>query len=121
MLRSFAAVTALFVCFQSVAFAGEKHVCRFTGRILEPCACPEEKAPKHGLEKNGCCQTLSARLPGLPDARIEAAVSIAPAVLPMVPVAWADAAAPCVPVRVVDGAGQGPPPRLYLSLQQLLL
>lgn len=121
MLRSVAAVTALFVCFQSVAFAGEKHVCRFTGRILEPCACPQEKAAKHGVEKDGCCETLSARLPGIPDARLPDAVSASPAALPVAVVAWAELGPSPTDVPWVEPAGQGPPPRLYLTLRQLLL
>ena len=117
MLRSFAAVTALLVCFQSVAFAAEKHVCRFTGRILDPCACPKQK---HGVEKSGCCETLSARLPGIPDARIPAAPVVALAVAPMGIVGWPSAPLPVVEARQVEAAAQGPP-RLYLTLQQLLL
>jgi hypothetical protein len=119
MLRSVAAVTALFVCFQSVAFAGEKHVCRQTGRILDPCACPPKKT--FGVEKAGCCRTLSARLPGLPDARLAPAPSIALALAPVAKWSWLEAPRPRVAVAVVAAAGQGPPPRLYLSLHQLLL
>lgn len=120
MLRSVAAVVAGLVCFQSVAFAAEKHVCRYTGRLLEPCRCPGEAPAAAGIEKSSCCDTLSARLPGIPEARISVAAEVGPAIVPCVDVAWSAQPAPASEVREVEAAGQGPP-RLYLTLQQLLL
>ncbi len=111
----------MLVCFQSVAFAGEKHVCRYSGRILEPCPCPPEPAHTAGLEKRDCCDVLSARLPGIPDARLPAqAPVVALAVLPAAVVAWPSSAAPREAMPAVEAAGQGPP-RLYLTHRQWLL
>lgn len=118
-MRGIAAVLAFAVCFQSAAFAGVKHVCRYSGRILAPCECPEEKAGAPGVSRASCCTVKPAQLPGLPEARVVPAVdAVAPVAEPTV-ASELPGLAPAHRVAFVASAHG--PPRLYVRHRQLLL
>ena len=119
MVRGIAAVIAFAVCFQSAAFAGTKHVCRYTGRILAPCECPEEKAAPAGIGKQPSCSVKPAQLPGLPEARVAPQLESV-AVVADSPAVPERLARPAFLARGVAAPAHGPP-RLYVTLRQLLL
>ncbi len=123
MLRTVTAVLALVVATQAAAFAETRAVCRFTGRTIAPCPCPEThhgSKPVDSVGSASCCLVQQGRLPGLPDARLEAAREL---LLPQLPAVEVPRPEPLLlatlPPEVLVGTAA--PPRLYVTLRQLLL
>lgn len=120
MLRAATAVLTLALCSQVLVFANDREVCRFTGRTMAPCPCPVEHeaptAPQVG--KESCCLTVQGHLPGLPEAVVPLF-----AVAALGPVGVAVPSRPFVELaprhEVVRSTAS--PPRLYVTLRQLLL
>ena len=116
MSRAVAIVLALFVAAQSTAVAGERMVCRYTGKVMENCPCPRGTEPV--VEKPGCCTVV----------RSEAAPVAAPrelllhqlALNTVVAARW-EMRAPELPL--VMAPVESPPPleRQYLRFRQLLI
>ena len=117
MTRSFAIALVLLVAAQAAAIAQERMVCRYTGRVMQNCPCPE-RSVRPTLEQLSCCTMV----------RSDAAPVAAREKLP-VAASGLDAAPPVVaeivvvPPRAEPVERETPPPygRRYLRLQQLLI
>jgi hypothetical protein len=62
MIRVASILLALFVAAQSTAVASERMVCRYTGKVMENCPCPDRGAAPV-VEKAGCCTVLRGGKP----------------------------------------------------------
>jgi hypothetical protein len=122
LARTAALVLAVTVGSQALAPAGAVLVCKYTGKVLDPCACPQRKgAQAPAVQAEGCCE-LRAAPPSSP-ALARAAV---PSPSRPEPFSWAPPpAAPRIEDRrsaFIAARPQAPPgtPR-YLSIRTLLI
>lgn len=123
MVRTVTSVLALLVATQAAAFSEARAVCRFTGRTIAPCPCPEvhhAAPPVDAVEAASCCLVQQGRLPGLPDARLTGSSAVFVAQLPAVEVVTVAPLFAVTTLRPVLRHDEGPP-RLYVTLRQLLL
>jgi hypothetical protein len=119
MKRSSALALVLFVAAQSTAVVSTRMVCRYTGKVMENCPCPERAASAE-LEQPGCCTVVNSEAaPVAAREREQVQVRSVELVLPLaLPV-------PGFASRFVDVPRQveTPPPdgERYLRLRQLLI
>lgn len=122
--RLLALGAALVVTAQALVFCEARTVCKYTGRVVEPCPCPQGSTEQPGhVAREGCCELR--KLEHFPTPALLAAAPIAPdrsqLALPAEP--WN---APALTLSAPDWQpprAQGPPPRgrLYVSLRHLLI
>jgi hypothetical protein len=123
-MRLASVLIAAAVAVQALAPSGAVLVCKYTGKVLDPCACPQRKGPETpSVQAESCCE-LRAAPPSSP------AIARAAAPSPSRPdlVSWAppsalsriEAADPRV--ALIAARPQAPPstPR-YLSIRTLLI
>src|SRR4051812_44693179 len=110
---------------QALAQGGPVLVCRYTGKVLDPCACPQEtrEVPAGpSLQTESCCEWRAepAAVPALAKA---AAPSLSrAAVLDWAPPATPLAAEPARPFAEIPARPQAPPGTpLYLRIRTLLI
>jgi hypothetical protein len=119
MKRFSAIALVLFVAVQATAVASTRMVCRYTGKVMESCSCPERAASAE-LEQPGCCTVVSSEAAPVA-AREREQVQVRSVEL-LVPFALS---VPSFVSRFVDAPRQveTPPPdgERYLRLRQLLI
>ncbi|PTL77201.1 hypothetical protein [Vitiosangium sp. GDMCC 1.1324] len=114
---------ALLLSMQAALPGGTITVCRFTGKRVEPCACPEKKPVEQRVLPQGCCEIQQGHradftgvVPSL-DWRPQFHAVEFPAVA-----SWTPPEPPEEPgLRVRSGHDPPPRERLFLSLRQLLI
>lgn len=122
--RLLALGAALVVTAQALVFSEARTVCKYTGRVVESCPCPQGSTEQPGrVARAGCCELRM--LEQFPTPALLAAAPIAPdrlqPALPAEP--WS------APTLTSSAPGwqppraQGPPPRarLYVCLRHLLI
>jgi hypothetical protein len=123
LARTAALALAIAVASQALAQGGPVLVCRYTGKVLDPCACPQRKGPAApALQSQGCCEWRAAP-PAVP--AIAKAANPSPSrieafswALPVPPLA----ARPDRPFTEPTARPQAPPGTpLYLTIRTLLI
>lgn len=119
-------LVAIVVASQALADGGSVLVCRYTGRIMDPCACPHERqqpSDRATLQDQGCCELRKSEAP----ATAVLAKATPPAPTKYADVTWLSLA----PSRTSMGASrtvfvaarqQAPPSTpLYITIRSLLI
>ena len=92
LVRVLHLIVALFIAAQALAHDGTLLVCRYTGKVVTPCACPDERRAEPDcatVRRQNCCELHKSEAPAVP--------------------AVVKASAP-TPVRQVFGTGFTPAP-----------
>jgi len=115
---------AIVAAAQALAPGGAVLVCKYTGKVLDPCSCPQRKGPQApAVQAESCCELRTA--PPSSPAIARAAV---PSPSKPEPISWAPPAAlprvqPAEPRFAFTAARPQAPPRTprYLSIRALLI
>jgi len=123
-MRLASVLIAAAVAAQALAPSGAVLVCKYTGQVLDPCACPQRKGPEGpSVQTESCCE-LRAAPPSSPAIARPAAPSPSRPELPSwAPPAAPPSAAPGDPrATFIAARPQAPPatPR-YLLIRTLLI
>jgi len=98
-------------------------VCKYTGRVIDPCACPriQDQTPEHpALRVQGCCELRTSDASPSP-AVVRAAPPLDPPPAWSPPQPWPSLAAPVLRIHVSARAQAPPSSPLYLSIRTLLI
>lgn len=117
---------ALAVSSQALAHGSSVLVCRFTGKVIDPCVCPHEREKTPDcptIKDQGCCELRKTEFPSVPALTKATAPVPTKQVLP----AW-QVPQPPLPFANINrtvfvAARQQAPPStpLYLSIRSLLI
>ena len=107
---------------QAFAHKNAVMVCRFTGKVVDPCACPHERQKASDfptIKDQGCCELRKANFPSVP----ALTKATAPAPSKQLFLAWQVPQPPKINRTVFVAARQQAPPStpLYLSIRSLLI
>lgn len=120
--RAFAIALALLLSAQAIAAGGTVMVCRYTGKVLVECPCPESQDGPATLSKESCCELrgsapmqVTAVVPFVDQAPLVGWIAIPAPTYASVPVVSAR------PQRIHFAQGPPLPDGRYLRLRSLLL
>lgn len=123
-MRLASVLIAAAVAAQALAPSGAVLVCKYTGKVLDPCACPQRRGPETPSVRTESCCELRAAPPSSPAiARTAAPSPSRPELISWAPSATPPIAAPGDPrTAFLAARPQAPPgtPR-YLFIRTLLI
>lgn len=126
MTRAFSVLLTLCVACQALGGSGATLICRYTGRVMDPCACPDEpksNADYQRLSDQGCCELRNTQAPSVPGL----VKATAPGPVKQVSISWLTPPTSqsfLAKNRAIDitPREQAPPSTpLYLSIRSLLI
>ncbi len=122
--RAIGLLLAITVGSHAFAYRNAVMVCRFTGKVVEPCACPHERQKASDvptIKDQGCCELRTTNFPSVP----ALTKATAPAPSEQIFLTWQVPPLPFPNINrtVFVAARQQAPPStpLYLSIRTLLI